>query len=270
MLFDIADKIPRPIRSVGADGLLYLSRKIGRNDIEYSWKGHEFRFGYYDKPTLARITQDRFLQDDRTYEGIPLEFLDCDKSTDGILDIGGHFGIYTVFLSVINPETSVFAFEPNSYNVEVLRKNVELNNLSKDRVAVHQTVMSNESGKHTIYEDISYDGGVDHTLNPDNSQEDYSARQIKGYSASNFCEHHDISRCFAKIDAESEELNILRDIFNAEYVERIKGVVDIHPEKEGISVRKFLNLINEAGYTASEINPDYPDNNPAYVFEPAE
>lgn len=43
------------------------------------------------------------------------------------LDIGSHYGYFTVFVGKTNPNCSIYSFEPGSKHFEVLRENVRMN-----------------------------------------------------------------------------------------------------------------------------------------------
>jgi FkbM family methyltransferase len=56
------------------------------------------------------------------------------RPTDGFIDIGANVGFYTVLASTIITEGPLLAFEANPRNVEVLRQQVELNQLRNAEV----------------------------------------------------------------------------------------------------------------------------------------
>lgn len=48
---------------------------------------------------------------------------------DLILDIGAYSGVYTVETAILNPNSTIHSFEPNSEIFRNLRKNIEVNKL---------------------------------------------------------------------------------------------------------------------------------------------
>lgn len=61
-----------------------------------------------------------------------------------MVDVGAYVGLYTVALAQrTGPTGQVYSFEPDPQNCAVLRKHVELNNLS-ERVEVHQLAVGDE------------------------------------------------------------------------------------------------------------------------------
>lgn len=47
-----------------------------------------------------------------------------------IIDAGANIGLYTLFAKKLYPEATVLAFEPASENVDIMKKNISLHNLS--------------------------------------------------------------------------------------------------------------------------------------------
>jgi FkbM family methyltransferase len=63
-----------------------------------------------------------------------------------VLDVGAYVGLYTIALAQrTGPTGRVYSFEPDPQNCAVLRKHVELNNVS-DRVEVHQLAVGDKDG----------------------------------------------------------------------------------------------------------------------------
>lgn len=67
------------------------------------------------------------------------------KSSDLFIDVGAHFGYYSVLVGGSNPDCQVVAYEPVPENYEVLKRNMELNQLAN--VEPIQKAVSNQGGK---------------------------------------------------------------------------------------------------------------------------
>ena len=75
-----------------------------------------------------------------------LKYCDC-LVTNGavVMDCGANQGIYAcAFGALVGPHGRVYAFEPQAYAVEALRRNVRLNGFAQ--VSVEQTAISNANG----------------------------------------------------------------------------------------------------------------------------
>jgi glycosyltransferase involved in cell wall biosynthesis len=63
------------------------------------------------------------------------------KDGSVFIDIGAHYGYYTLLIGSQKPKCRILSFEPVTENVEILKKNVVLNNLMN--VEIHQEAVSN-------------------------------------------------------------------------------------------------------------------------------
>ncbi len=67
------------------------------------------------------------------------------KPGDGVLDIGANIGWYSVVLGrLVGPTGFVVAFEPDQLNAQLLRANLDANNLTN--VSVHEIALSDRNG----------------------------------------------------------------------------------------------------------------------------
>lgn len=83
---------------------------------------------------------------------------------DVFIDIGANVGWYAVlFDSLANPDSSVFAFEPDPLNCELLRTNVELNHAHS--VKVIEAAVAETSGRSILYRYSSNNLGRHSMLN---------------------------------------------------------------------------------------------------------
>jgi FkbM family methyltransferase len=63
-----------------------------------------------------------------------------------VVDVGAYVGLYTIALAQrTRPSGRVYSFEPDPQNCAVLRKHIELNNVS-ERVEVHQLAVGDKDG----------------------------------------------------------------------------------------------------------------------------
>lgn len=72
------------------------------------------------------------------------------KVGDVVVDVGANIGYYTVLLAdKVGKAGKVYAFEPDKVNFEILKKNVEVNNLKN--VVVVNAGIGSKSGKKILY-----------------------------------------------------------------------------------------------------------------------
>ena len=75
-----------------------------------------------------------------------LDWLDNNlRSNDVFFDIGANVGIYSVYAAKREPQSMVYAFEPEYSNLHLLKQNIINNNLL-DNVICYSIALKNETG----------------------------------------------------------------------------------------------------------------------------
>lgn len=136
--------------------------------------GRYLRYKGYQTLTLGGVTA-RFDASDRDVlwgtrwqhdcEGdFVEEVLEVLRSDDVFFDVGANIGIYAAFAAQVVHEGQVVAFEPFPPNVEVLRRNAELNG---DRIDVHGVALSNRKGTATFRQPKDRPGSCVGAISPE-------------------------------------------------------------------------------------------------------
>ncbi len=63
---------------------------------------------------------------------------------DVFIDVGAHYGYYSLLVSQTNPACQILAYEPSPQNYEILNRNIELNRCSNTR-SFNQAVSNKKS-----------------------------------------------------------------------------------------------------------------------------
>lgn len=79
-------------------------------------------------------------------------YIELDKEDPYIIDLGAHIGMSVVYFKMLFPKSKILAFEPVPYNFEILKKNVEENQL--ENVELVQAVVAPKAGILRIQEPI--------------------------------------------------------------------------------------------------------------------
>jgi len=145
-LFTAGMELPEPIKNTAVKSFIQYKRMRDKNYTEYTWKSHRFKLPYFDRVTFSKANT--LLENGKiAHEEIPLSNFELNPSRDVILDIGAQFGVYSVVLGILNPDLEVHSFEPDPYNCNILDLYCAANNLSADRVKIHQKVVSDSEGQ---------------------------------------------------------------------------------------------------------------------------
>lgn len=168
-----------------------------------------------------------------------------------VLDIGGHIGAFTIYAAMQQPDTKVYAFEPDPKNFAALSENIKLNHLESRVFAFNKAVASKEgsmslwesttdTGQHTAYaERLEYE------------KNQHVENTVPTTTLQKFFDEHHIERCdLIKIDCEGMEYDILYNLPEA-YLERIKAFSIEHHWAPGGDYKELAEYLKKHGYTVS-------------------
>ena len=71
-----------------------------------------------------------------------LEWIDTFHNNSILWDVGGNVGLYSIYAAV-SKNCNVVAFEPSVFNLELLARNIFLNNL-QDKITIFPLALSNK------------------------------------------------------------------------------------------------------------------------------
>lgn len=152
------------------------------------------------------------------YEIETLTFLQLHyKKFEHVIDIGGNIGNHVLYYCSCMDATQVHCFEPNKFNREILKKNIDLNNLSHI-VKIYPAALGSQAGK-DIQEDFTFSNTGMNRVNKIQA-EDKHENEIEIKPLDEF----DIQKVnFIKIDVEGFELDVLKG--SEQIIKRCKPVI---------------------------------------------
>lgn len=258
-------KLPNSVKKPLIHIYIKFNRLLKQNYFEYRWDNHSFSFGYWDKTTLEH--SHGVIKDGKiAHEGIEIREFDLSDSVDSIIDIGAHFGEYSIILSKMNSQKKTYSFEPNKYNINILKKNARLNNLGQ-KIEPHEKIVSGKEGIQEFY--MNYrKGAVNHTLKTPKNDQNYRKVEVESVKISNFCKEKGIKTPFIKIDSEGTEIDIIKDILSSDNLKKPIGFIELHIEHQGITREKLENIIDKHDYKLKELKETYQETNPGFLFAP--
>lgn len=191
---------------------------------------------------------------DKEYEELSLNLLDSLVKKDSVaLDIGGHYGIYSL-LSARNAK-KVYAFEPVPENFKVLQTNIEDNDLTDIITPINKAV-SDQQG--------TVDFNVTWASDSAGFYEHPNAEVIRKISVE-MCaideELKDVKNVsFIKIDTEGHEIHVLEGLKRTlQQNPEAKLLIEFNPEcleNAGTTSRKLINKILSLGYDIFALHED--------------
>jgi FkbM family methyltransferase len=154
-----------------------------------------------------------------------------------IIDCGSNIGISILYLKKIAPDARIIAFEPDEANYEILKKNIEINQLNH--------IQLNKAAVWTENTELSFlvTGSMGSTIAMNHGT---NTVQVKALRLKDFM-HQKVD--FLKIDIEGAEYQVLRDI-----ADNLKNVNCLFLEYHGTyqqndELLEILNIIHNAGFS---------------------
>jgi FkbM family methyltransferase len=169
--------------------------------------------------------------------------LDSDKPV--IVDAGAYIGDTVLYFKQLYPDSNVIALEPYPHSFELLKRNVEENQLTG--VDLVQAALAPKSGEVTLHADNSgHDWFTTVSASPSgwDKRQKTTSLQVRGVTLSEVVQGQiDL----LKMDIEGMEVAVLKSLRSG--LSRIKNIVmELHPV-EGRLPKEVLRLLAQAGYS---------------------
>jgi len=171
---------------------------------------------------------------------------------DVVVDIGANIGYYVLLEAMlVGKEGRVYAIEPVPQNVDLLKKNIKLNNYSN--VEVFQLAIGNENKKDLIY--LSSKRNCGSMIKKAVMSTYKDEMLVKVVSLDKFLENKPFPDLI-RMDVEGYEIKIIRGMKKIlESNKPLKIFVEIHPNIMKGKTKDFLNILKNFGFQAKKSNP---------------
>jgi len=157
-----------------------------------------------------------------------------------IIDIGSHIGLSILYFKKIYPNSSIIAFEPNPYLFDILKQNVEENNLLD--IELHSIAISNSKGSKPLYITNSNDWYSNSSLIKGGwtGKEIGNCITVTTNTLDEYLKGRSVD--LLKIDSEGLELEILKSI--KEYFDNIQNIIiEYHPIKDK-PINRYIEILS--------------------------
>jgi len=164
---------------------------------------------------------------------------------DVILDIGANKGIYSLVAKTINPNATIYAFEPSIYTFDKLKKNVEINNYN---IQCESLAISNKTEDQIFY-DLPLKNQTTASISPDKMKnfEGYKGEIIeylvKTTTLTNYIEKNNIPKIdLIKLDIELHEPEAIEGM--GDYLIKNKPIVllEVLTEEIALKLNKLIDF----------------------------
>ncbi|MHB8084685.1 MAG: FkbM family methyltransferase [Dehalococcoidia bacterium] len=193
------------------------------------------------------------------------------------IDIGAHYGYYTLLIGTQYPDCKILTFEPVSENYEILDKNIRLNKLNN--VTAHKLAASNESGRRPfqITEESDNCGFHGHPVSENVGETTVETVKMDDILADFLQQEVTI-----KIDTEGHEVEVLEGMRNfLTRRDKVTLLIEFNPaclHHAGHEPRQLLELLSQLDFDVYfisdenrifyKLNSDEPDCWPACMKDP--
>lgn len=149
------------------------------------------------------------------------------------LEVGANIGYYALLEATNLTEGKVIAFEPDPRNVELLKKNIELNDVD-DKVKVYPYAASDESATLPLH--LNERTNVSNFVHKDNSIDTINVKSVR---LDDFPQIDEID--FVRMDVEGYECKVLRGLEKViqDKSRPLKIMIEAHPGKYNESDLNF-------------------------------
>jgi FkbM family methyltransferase len=180
------------------------------------------------------------------------------EQTDCFVDVGAHFGYYTMLAAACAEQGKVYAFEGSPQNFNLL----SLNTAGTANIKIYNKLVSTHTGKAHIYEfptnysEYNSPYLEQYTSQPWYREEEVKKTSIDAISLDDFIKETQITPRVIKIDAEGSEFDILKG--GAQFLQQ---TLDCYIAIEYLAEHRFnehhqkaVNLLYQFAYHAFTIN----------------
>jgi FkbM family methyltransferase len=158
-----------------------------------------------------------------------------------ILDVGAHFGYFSLFASVNAPKSKIISLEPSSDNFNVLEKNIKINKISN--IQAFNLGVSDKTGETSLFISKSKNHSIFDSSK--NRLSSCKKEEIKVISLEDLLKKSNVSNVdFMKMDCEGSEYPLLFNTTKNTF-KKIKTIsLEFHDVKDehytGLRLRNFL------------------------------
>lgn len=171
------------------------------------------------------------------------EELLVERHPDTILDIGSNIGYY-VLLAGNTGNTDIHAFEPEPANIELLRQNIELNNLTA-QVTTNQSAVSDTDGTIML--------GIESSSNSHSIKKTGGdTMEVNSITIDAYCRQHDLESVdVIRMDVEGAEISALAGMSTVIETSSPEILfIELHPWLlSEDKMATFVSLLQRYGYT---------------------
>ena len=170
-------------------------------------------------------------------------------SCELFIDVGAHYGYYSILASKANPAIKIVSVEPMEENVSILNKNIELNCIQSEQITIINSAVSSENGTAMFFKSEASDNC---SLYPHPSSGTLAQIAVSTVSLDHIISSHGASRIFIKTDTDGHDLEVLKGLAESLHSDReITILFEMNPKMlkiAGTSSAELLEYLDKLGF----------------------
>jgi FkbM family methyltransferase len=161
-----------------------------------------------------------------------------------VIDIGAHIGYYTLlFAKCVGPNGRVVAFEPLPVNFELLKRNIQLNELNYVQIFSQAVFSRNEELILSVPDDLPHSGDASVYKNSGTKQ-----FRVPAIALDTFCESAGLRPDILKMDVEGAEYDVLMGAEKTIDRFQPKLLIELHHFDGNLAAHPVPDLLSRWGY----------------------
>ena len=171
------------------------------------------------------------------------------KKSDLFLDVGAHYGFYSLLAAEANPHMKIISVEPVPENFEILQKNMEENEISSPKGRLIRAAVGNRIGKVELFKSAASDnsGMFKHPNAPS-----VGKFEVQTTTIDEILREDDSKSIFIKIDTEGNELAVLKGMEKTfEKCRDLSLLLEMNPKMfklAGTSCKEVVEYLSSKGF----------------------
>lgn len=167
------------------------------------------------------------------------------ESDETVIDIGAHIGLFTVYASQFCKNGKIISCEPIKENFELLKENVNINNLSN--IILYNNAITDKNDKVKVY--LNNDSAANSIYGNGENYEEISTLSLSKILDENMNEKN----CL-KLDCEGAEYQIINNTPDKYFKKITKICLEYHViNNDKIQLEKLKKRLNELNYELIEV-----------------
>ena len=165
------------------------------------------------------------------------------------LDVGAHYGFFSIVAGLRNPALEIHAIEPLEENCEILQRNLQLNGISS--AVCHRAAASNETGTATLCRSRASDNS---SFYPHPQAPPLAEIEVPTLELGSLLEDRTVDPILIKIDTDGHEIAILQGLADSlAGNDDVTIVVELNPKMQrraGHSPGDLLRQLEGMGFSS--------------------